>query len=324
MREAVEKFVRDGDTVYIGGFVQQEPYAAVHEIIRQKKKNLTVSMCAGITVIDQLVGAGCVAKVISSFVWNPTPKPAHAFKRAMEKGLPRPIEVEDFTVLSMTLAYFAGALDLPFIPAKTPSGSDIVSRRTFMGEDKFKIIESPFTGEKVCLIPLLKHDVGIIQIQRADVDGNGQAWGLLGDSKYGINSCAKVILCVEEIVDREVVRRDPNRTIIPGLKVNAVVEEPWGGHPSYVTGHYEMDWGYFLYYDEATRTPEGFAEYLGKWVYGVKDRREYMKLLSRGNRKPDKRKHGLGLESARGGKRDGTPGGRSQNKYQFILSIDVK
>jgi len=156
--------------------VHHEPYAAVHEIIRQKKKNLTVSRCAGITIVDQLVGAGCVDKVITAYVWNPVPKPAHAFKRAVEKGIPHAVEVEDYTVLTMNLAYFAGALDLPFVAAKTPLGSDIVSQRTFLGDDKFKIIESPFTGEKVCLIPPLKHDVGIIQIQRSDLDGNGQAW----------------------------------------------------------------------------------------------------------------------------------------------------
>lgn len=279
MREAIARFVHDGDTVYLGGFVQHEPYAAVHEIIRQRRQNLTVSRCGGITIVDLLAGAGCVDRVLTSYVWNPVPKPAHAFKRAVEKGFPRPIEVEDYTVLTMTLAYFVGACDLPFVAAKTPLGSDVVSRRTFRGENKFKVIESPFTGEKVCLIPPLKHDVGIIQIQRADADGNGQAWGVLGDSKYGINSCRKVILCVEEIVDQEVISRDPNRTIIPGLKVCAVVAEPWGGHPSYVTGYYDLDWPYFLYYDEATRTAEGFNAYLEKWVYGVKDRREYLDLV---------------------------------------------
>jgi glutaconate CoA-transferase subunit A len=293
MSEAVSRFVRDGDTVYLGGFVQHEPYAAVHEIIRQHKQNLTISRCAGIIIVDLLVGAGCVDKVITSYVWNTVPKPAHAFKRAVEKGFPRPVEVEDYTVLTLTLAYFAGACDLPFIAAKTPLGSDIVSRRAFRGEDKFKVIDSPFTGEKVCLIPPLKHDVGIIQIQRADTDGNGQAWGVLGDSKYGINSCQKVILCVEEIVNQEVIRKDPNRTIIPGFKVCAVVEEPWGGHPSYVTGYYDLDWPYFLYYDDETRTPEGFAAYLDKWVYSVKNRQEYLKSL--GEERLQKLKAGIQL-----------------------------
>lgn len=279
MSEAVGRFVHDGDTVYIGGFVQQDPYAAVHEIIRQKKKNLTVSKCAGVTAVDMLAGAGCVGRVISSYVWNPAPRPAHAFKRAVERGIPRPLEVEDYSVLTLSLAYFAGAMDLPFVAAKTPLGSDLVNRRSFIGENKFKVIESPFNGEKVCLVPPLKHDVGIIQIQRADRDGNGQAWGLLGDSKYGINSCAKVILCVEEIVERDVIRKDPNRTIIPGFKVDAVVEEPWGGHPSLVAGYYDIHWDYFLYYDEITKTQAGFERYLNEWVYGVKDRKKYLELI---------------------------------------------
>jgi len=281
MKEAIECFVRDGDTIYLGGFVQHEPYAAVHEMIRQKKKNLTISKCAGLTSIDLLIGAGCVDKLIITYLWNPIPKPAHAFKRAIEQEIPHHIEIEDYTVLTLNLAYFAGALDLPFVAAKTPLGSDLVSHSTSSGNNKYKIIDSPFNGEKVCLVSPLKHDVGIIQIQRADINGNGQAWGILGDSKYGINSCSKVILCVEEIVGEEEIRKDPNRTIIPGFKVNAVVEEPWGGHPLYVTGYYDLDWDYFLYYEESTRTLAGFEKYLEEWVYGVKDWKGYLELLGK-------------------------------------------
>ncbi len=281
MREAIRAFVNDGDVVYLGGFLQHEPYAAVHEIIRQEKRRLTVTKSAGMIALDQMIGAGCIDKVISTYIWNPLPKPAHALRRCVEKEIPHKIQMEDYSFLSLTLAYFAGALDLPFVATKTLLGSDFTKHSSFLGENKLKIVESPFNGEKVCLIAPLKHDVGIIQVQRVDKEGNAQAWGLMGDSKYGINSCSKVIICAEEIVDTEVIIKDPSRTIIPGFKVNAVVEEPFGAHPSYVSGYYDMDWRYFSFYDKATETLDGFEDYLKEWVHGVKDRSEYMKKIGK-------------------------------------------
>lgn len=283
MDKAIKEFVRDGDVVYLGGFIQHEPYAAIHEIIRQRKKGLTVSSCAGMIALDQLIGAGCLDRVITTYTWNPLPKPAHALRRCMEKGIPHEIQMEEYSILSLTLSYFAGALDLPFVATKTLMGSDLAKNPSFLGENKLKIIESPFNGEKVCLVPPLKHDIGIMQVQRADNFGNAQAWGVMGDSKYGINSCSRVIICAEEIVDTEVIKRDPGRTIIPGFKVSAVVEEPWGSHPSYVTGCYDMDWRYFSFYDKATETLDGFENYLKEWVYGVKDRSEYIKKIGKKN-----------------------------------------
>jgi len=283
MEKAIKEFVNDGDVVYLGGFLQHEPYAAIHEIIRQRKKRLTASKCAGMIALDQLVGAGCAEKVITSYSWNPLPRPAHAFKRSVEEGIPCRIQLEEYSVLSLTLSYFAGALGLPFVATKTLMGSDIAKNTSFLGENKLKIIESPFNGEKVCLIPPLNHDVGIIQVQRVDSEGNAQAWGLLGDSKYGINSCSKVIICAEEIVDTEVIKKDPSRTIIPGFKVNAVVKEPWGAYPSYVSGYYDMDWRYFSFYSKTTETADGFENYLEEWVYSVKDRDEYIKKIGKKN-----------------------------------------
>ena len=158
-------------------------------------------------------------------------------------------------------------------------GTGFVGVRTFLGENKCKVTESPFDGQKVCLIPGLTHDVGIIQAQRADEEGNTQAWGILGSTKYGIMSCKRVIVCVEEIVPSEVVKSDPNRTIVPAPMVDAVVEEPWGAYPSYMQGYYDRDFRYFPAYERETRTVEGFQEYLDKWVYSVKDRKEYMEKI---------------------------------------------
>jgi len=279
MKDAVREFVQDGATVFIGGFIHGDPFAAVHEIIRQKKRDLTVSCAAGTIILDQLIGAGCVKRAISSYIWNPMPTSAHAFRRALEKGIPHHIEVDESSLLALNLAYFAGALGLPFVATKTLLGSDLVERGNSLAGKKLKIIESPFTGEKVCLIPPLKHDVGILQVQRSDVQGNFQAWGLLGPTKYGINSCSKIIVCVEEIVDNDVIRRDPNRTITPGFRVSSVVEEPWGSQPSYIQGYYDRDWKYFSFYDKISRSLDGFEEYLEEWIYGVKDRKDYLKKI---------------------------------------------
>jgi glutaconate CoA-transferase subunit A len=279
LEEAIQSLVHDGDTVFLGGFVAGEPYAAAHEIIRQRKRGLTISKAAGLLVVDQLIGAGCVSRVIASYVWNPVPRSANAFRRAVEAGIPHPIEVEEYSLLTLTLAYFAAALDLPFVATKSLLGSDIARHSTFLGERKLKVIDSPFDGEKVLLVPPLRHDVGIVQVQRADREGNAQAWGPLAATKYGINACSRVIVCAEEIVDSEVIRRDPNRTLIPAFKVDAVVEEPWGSHPDYMPGYYDRDWEFSPFYYRATTTVEGMEQFLQEWVYQVKNRREYLQKL---------------------------------------------
>ena len=282
LTEAIDRFVPHGAVLYLGGFVQQEPFAAVHEIIRQGKKNLTLSKCAGMILLDQLIGAGAVKRLITAFCWNPLPAPAHCFARGTTKGVPNKIELEEYSILGLSLAYLAGALDLPYVAAKTMLGSGFDPEWGQSGvENRLKFEASPFNGERVCLIPPIKHDVGIIQVQRSDPYGNAQSWGLQGDTRYGIMSCKEIIVCAEEIVESDVIRHDPNRTLVPGFRVQAVVEESWGGHPVAMPGFYDMDWPYFAYYEQSSRTEELFQGYLKKWVYGVKNRKEYLELLGR-------------------------------------------
>ncbi|HDG98402.1 MAG: CoA transferase subunit A [Deltaproteobacteria bacterium] len=280
MKEAIEDYVRDGDTVYMGGFIQQQPFAAAHEIIRQGIKNLTISMSAGLILADQLVGAGTVKRLITAFTWNPLPAKAHCFERALIKGTPHEIELEEYSILALALGYFAGALDLPYVATKTILGSGFDWQSSKSGvNNRLVFHRSPINGERVCLIPPMKHDVGIVQVQRSDPYGNAQSWGMEGDTKYGLQSCGKIIICAEEIVPTEIIMRDPNRTIIPGCRVAAVVEEPWGAHPAPVAGYYDIDWQYYALYERRTRSEQGFQDFLQKWVYGVKDRREYLSLL---------------------------------------------
>lgn len=280
MADAIDRYVKDGDTLYLGGFVQHDPYAATHEIIRQGKKDLTLSKCASLISVDQLIGAGVVKHLITTFTWNPLPTTAHCFVRALTQGVPCKMELEEYPILALNLAYFAGSMDLPYVATKTLLGSGFDWERNNSGaKNRLKFHQSPFTGERVCLVPPIKHDVGIIQVQRSDPYGNAQAWGMMAESRYGLQSCEKIVICAEEIVSTDVIMRDPNRTLVPAFRVNAVVEEPWGAHPAPVAGHYDMDWPYYAFYERETRTEEMFQSFLNKWVYGVKNRREYLTLL---------------------------------------------
>ena len=280
LSEAIGRFVNHGDVLYVAGFIQHEPFAAAHEMIRQGKKDLTLSKCASLVLIDQMIGAGLVKHLITTFTWNPLPATAHCFVRALTHEIPHKIQVEEYSIFALNLAYFAGAMDLPYVATKTVMGSGFDWEQNGHGvKNRLKFQQSPFTGERVCLVPPIKHDVGIIQVQRADPFGNTHAWGMLGETRYGLHSCEKIIICAEEIVDSDVIMRDPNRTLVPAFRVDAVVEEPWGGHPAPLTGFYDMDWPYYAYYERETQTVEQFDEFLKRWVYGVKDRKEYLRLL---------------------------------------------
>lgn len=280
MSEAIDRYVGDGDVVYLGGFIQQEPFAAVHEIIRQGKRDLTVSKCAALIPVDQMIGAGVVRRLITAFTWNPLPATAHCFVRALTLEVPHKIEIEEYSILTLNLAYFAGALNLPYVATKTLLGSGFDSELSDSGvRNRLRFETSPFTGERVCLVPPIKHDVGIMQVQRSDPYGNAQAWGMLGEVQYALQSCEKVIICAEDIVDTDVILRDPNRTLVPAFRVSAVVEEPWGSHPASMAGYYDMDWPYNAHYEKETRTQELFENFMKKWVYGTRDRKDYLNLI---------------------------------------------
>ena len=272
--EAIRKFVDDGDLVFFGGFGHLYPYALAHEVIRQGKRDLVLCKHSPEIIGDQLVGAGCVRKLIVSWFGNPGVGSAHAFRRAVEKGIPREVELEEYTHFALTAMLRAGAMNIPFIPTRSIIGSDLTKYN-----EKIKLMKCPFTGELLCLLPALKPDVALIHAQRADELGNVQVWGIIGDIKEGAFASKRVIVSVEEIVPREAILRDPNRTVIPSFKVDAIVEEPWGAHPSYAQGYYDRDNEYYMEYYEKTKTVEGFEAFLEEWVYGVSSRREYVAKL---------------------------------------------
>jgi glutaconate CoA-transferase subunit A len=274
--DAIQNFVGNGDFLFIGGYVCRPPFAAIHEIIRQKKRDLTITRSNAADDFDMLIGAGCVKRFIATFISLGLYGLARCYRRSIEQGIPHKIEVEEYTNLSLPLMLMAGALGMPFVPVKDMVGTDLMNIKSFMGDDKYKMIESPFDGSPVLLVPALRPDLAIIHVQQADEDGNAQMWGIGGDCKWGANAAKKVIVSCERIVSRETIGKDPSRTIVPSFKVVAVTEEPFGAHPGYTPGFYDMDLSYGYLYKEASNTVEGFQTFMDEWVFGMKDRNEYV------------------------------------------------
>jgi glutaconate CoA-transferase, subunit A len=274
-KKAIAEHVNDGDFVYIGGYICRTPYAAIHEIIRQGKKDLTITRSNAADDFDMLIGAGAVKRFIATFLSLGFFGLGRCYRRSIEKGIPNKIEVEEYTNLSLPMMLMAGAMGMPFAPVRDMAGSDLLNVKSFMGENKYKIIESPFDGARTVLVPALNPDVAIIHVQQADENGNAQIWGIGGDCQYGANAAKKVIVSCERIVSRETIGKDPSRTIVPDFKVAAVVEEPFGAHPGYTPGFYDTDFNFGNLYKTSSETTEGFHKFLDEWVFGVKDRTEY-------------------------------------------------
>jgi len=275
MQDAVRRFVRDGDLVVMEGFTHLIPFAAGHEIIRQKRRDLTLARLTPDLIYDQLIAAGCVKKMIFSWAGNPGVGALHAFRRAVEKGIPRPLEIEEYTHFGMVLRFMAGASNLPFLPTRNYPGTDLTTVNP-----NFKKVRSPYADEDLWCVPALHPDVTIVHAQRADETGNTQVWGLYGVQKEAAFASKRVIVTVEEVVDPKVIRSDPNRTIIPGIIVSAVVPEPFGAHPSFVQGAYDRDNDFYVEWDAISKDEAGLLKYLDEWVYGVADRETYTKKMA--------------------------------------------
>lgn len=270
MQEAVAAHVKDGDTVVIEGFTHLICFAAGHEIIRQKKKDLTLARLTPDLIYDQMIQAGVARKLIFSWAGNPGVGSLHAFRRAVETRPPS-LDIEEYSHFGMVARLSAGAANLPFWPLRNYAGTDIPKVNS-----SIKTVNCPFTGEALAAVPALRPDVTIIHAQRADSDGNAQIWGLMGVQKEAAFASKRVIVVVEELVDTAVIRQDPNRTLIPGLQVDAVVVEPWGAHPSYAQGYYDRDNDFYIAWDKIARESSSFQKYLDDFVYGVENRAQYM------------------------------------------------
>lgn len=273
MRDAIAQHVHDGDTVVIEGFTHLICFAAAHEIIRQRRRNLTLCRLTPDLVADQMIAAGCVGSLVFSWAGNPGAGSLHAFRRATESGNP-PLVLDEYSHFGMVARLSAGAARLPFWPLRNYMGTDIPT-----ANPRIRAVQCPYTGESLATVPALNPDVTIVHAQRADALGNTQVWGLLGTQKEAAFASARVIVVVEELVGEAVIRQDPNRTIIPGLIVNAVVVEPWGAHPSYAQGYYDRDNDFYVDWEAISRDATKLNAYLDEWVFAVPNRAAYLARL---------------------------------------------
>jgi len=274
MRDAVARFVHDGDAIVIEGFTHLICFAAGHEIIRQRRRELTLCRLTPDLIYDQLIGAGCVRRLVFSWAGNPGAGPLHALRRAVEHGIPNSIELEEYSHFGMVARLAAGAAKLPFYPLRNYQGSDLPRVNPLI-----KTVTCPFTGEELAAVPALNPDTAIVHVQRADENGNAHVWGLMGVQKEAAFAARNTIVVAEEIVSESVIRSDPNRTLIPGLIVDAVVHEPFGCHPSYVQGYYDRDNDFYVAWREISQDVTTFNSYLDEWIYGVRDRAEYVERM---------------------------------------------
>ena len=271
MAAAIAAHVHDGDTLVIEGFTHLICFAAGHEIIRQRRRDLTLCRLTPDLIYDQMIAAGCARKLVFSWAGNPGAGSLHAFRRSVEgKGGP-PLEIEEYSHFGMVARLSAGAARLPFWTMRNYMGTDLPAVNP-----RIRTVICPYTGETLATVPALNPDVTIVHAQRADDEGNTQIWGLLGVQKEAAFASKRVIVVVEELVDQSVIRADPNRTIIPAVIVDAVVVEPWGAHPSFAQGYYDRDNAFYVGWEAISRDPEALAPYLDEFVYGVADRTEYV------------------------------------------------
>ncbi len=274
MKNAIAELVRDGDSVAIEGFTHLICFAAGHEIIRQRKRDLTLCRLTPDLIYDQMIAAGCAQKLVFSYLGNPGVGSLYAVRRAVEKGIPAPLEVEEYSHFGMVGRLIAGAAKLPLYPVRTFVGSDLPAVNPHI-----KLVEDPYGSGQVYVVPPLNPDVTILHVQRTDEKGNAHIWGLIGMQAEAAFAAGRVILVAEEIVDEAVIRADPNRTVIPGLIVDAVVHEPYGAHPSYAQGYYDRDTEFYLAWDTISRDHGALRAWLDEWVYGLSGRAEYVKKM---------------------------------------------
>src|SRR5439155_6944317 len=259
LAEAVERAIHDGDAVAMEGFTHLIPFAAGHEVIRQRRRNLTLVRMTPDLIYDQLIGAGCARKLIFSWGGNPGVGSLHRFRDAVEHSWPGPLELEENSHAGMAAAYAAGAANLPFGVLRGYAGTDLVGRT-----DSLAWITCPFTGEQLAAVRAHRPDVGIVHAQRADEAGNVQIWGITGTQKETVLASARSLVTVEEIVPELEPR--PSAIVLPSWVVTAVAVAPGGAQPSYVHDYYDRDNDFYRSWDEISRTRDSFRAWLEQHV----------------------------------------------------------
>jgi len=273
--EAVDRFVNDGEELIIGNYTVGTCTELVYEICRQRKRNFTLYSQSGILDVDVLVNAGCVDRLVTTYVMRSGGKKGGgAVERALQSGQ---LEMEDYTNFNYNARLTAGMHGFTFIQVlEGVMATDLFKKRSFMGENKYRVIDCPYTGKKILTVPAANPDVCIIHVQRADKYGNAQYWGSMGSVAAAALCSKKIIVSCEEIVEHDIIQASPHFTIIPAFRVNAVVEVPWGAHPTEVLGYYNVDQLFYGLFRQANTTAEGAKAWMDEWVYGCPDREAFI------------------------------------------------
>jgi glutaconate CoA-transferase subunit A len=273
LAEAVRELVSDGDTVALEGFTHLIPNAAGHELIRQRRRELTAIRMTPDVIYDQMIGMGCVRKLQFSWGGNPGVGSLHRFRDAVEHGWPVPLELEEHTHAGMAAAYAAGAANLPFGLLRGYAGTELVEHT------RIEWVTCPYTGEQLAAVQAIRPDVGIVHAQQADRRGNVQLWGISGVQKETVLASARSLVTVEEIVDE--LESRPGAVVIPSWAVTAVALAPGGAHPSYALGYYDRDNAFYVNWDPISRDRESFTDWMRSHVLETADLAEYRTLLAR-------------------------------------------
>lgn len=259
--KAVTEWIHDGCSVAMEGFTHLIPFTAGHEVIRQKKRNLTLIRMTPDLIYDQMIGAGCARKLVFSWGGNPGVGSLHRLRDAVEHAWPGPLEIQEFSHASLSNAYVAGASNVPFTVMRGFAGTDLPQYNAAV-----QPICCPFTGESLAAVAAIRPDVAVIHAQKADHKGNVLLWGILGVQKEAVLAAKASIVTVEEIVDE--LNAEPNACVLPHWTVTAVCPVPFGARPSYAQGYYARDNAYYLAWDEISRDRQRFNEWLDKNIFG--------------------------------------------------------
>ncbi len=271
LTEAIAVHVHDGDLVYAAGFTHLIPFAAGHEIIRQGRRRLTLARATPDIIYEQMIAAGCAEKLVFSYSGNPGVGSLRQVRAEIEAGR---LAIEEYSHFAMITRLTAGASGLPFLPMQATGADDLAH-----ANPQYRTIADPYGGRPLTTVPALTPDVTLLHAQRADIHGNTQIWGIIGEQREAAFAAQRVIVTAEEIVDEAVIRSDPNRTILPAMRVSAVCHVPYAAHPSYTQGYYDRDNAFYLDWDKRSATPEGLRAWLDEWVYGLPDRAAYWDKL---------------------------------------------
>ncbi|MCK5238480.1 MAG: CoA transferase subunit A [Candidatus Thorarchaeota archaeon] len=276
LEEAVKK-IPNGAGLFWGGFgYQRAPIALSHELVRQNKRDITVYTCGSEVDLEIMAGAGVVSRYEIAFSAIEALGLSNNIRRRVSEGT---LQVEDYTNLAMALRFLGGALNVPFMPLRSMMGTDMVNLRRYRGEGKLKVIDCPFTGDKITLVPSVNPDFSIVHVQRVDKTGNAQIDGIVGEDIEGSRCGKKLIVLTEEIIDEEEIRTHPDQTKIPAMYVDYIVKLPFAAHPMMCHNYYDYDLEHLMLFHNATRQEETWQEYLNEYILGVENHEEYLKLI---------------------------------------------